>query len=74
MCAVPNTKPRRQFPTAFTILFLIMLLAIALTYGGMLGKVTKLGEGYIGLEIAGGVEVQMQRSAVVQVLPKGTIK
>lgn len=44
------------------------------TAGGMLGKVTKLGEGYIGLEIAGGVEVQMQRSAVVQVLPKGTIK
>lgn len=44
------------------------------TAGGMLGKVTKLGEGYIGVEIAGGVEVQMQRSAVVQVLPKGTIK
>ena len=44
------------------------------TAGGMLGKVTKLGEGYLTLEIANGVEVQMQRSAVVQVLPKGSIK
>lgn len=44
------------------------------TAGGMLGKVTKLGEVYIGVEIANGIEVQVQRSAVVQVLPKGTIK
>jgi preprotein translocase subunit YajC len=44
------------------------------TAGGLLGKVSKIGEGYLGLEIAAGVEVQMQRSAVVQVLPKGTIK
>jgi len=44
------------------------------TAGGMLGKVTRLGEIYIGVEIANGIEVQVQRSAVVQVLPKGTIK
>jgi preprotein translocase subunit YajC len=44
------------------------------TAGGFLGKVSKLGEAYVGLELATGVEVQMQRSAVVQVLPKGTIK
>jgi preprotein translocase subunit YajC len=44
------------------------------TAGGLLGKVTKLGDTYIGVEIAGGVEVQLQRSAVVQVLPKGSIK
>ncbi|MCB2018940.1 MAG: preprotein translocase subunit YajC [Hydrogenophaga sp.] len=44
------------------------------TAGGFLGKVTKLGEAYIGVELASGMEVQMQRSAVVQVLPKGTIK
>ena len=42
--------------------------------GGMLGKISKLGDSYLGLEIATGVEVQIQRSAVVQVLPKGTIK
>ena len=44
------------------------------TAGGMLGKVAKLGDSYIGLEVANGVELQVQRSAVVQVLPKGTIK
>lgn len=44
------------------------------TVGGVLGKVNKLGDVYVGLEVAVGVEVQVQRSAVVQVLPKGTIK
>ena len=44
------------------------------TAGGLLGKVTKLGDTYLGVELATGVEVQLQRSAVVQVLPKGTIK
>jgi preprotein translocase subunit YajC len=44
------------------------------TAGGLLGKVTKLGDNYLGVELAPGVEVQVQRSAVVQVLPKGTIK
>jgi preprotein translocase subunit YajC len=44
------------------------------TAGGLLGKVTKLGESHLSLEIATGVEVQLQRSAVVQVLPKGSIK
>jgi len=45
-----------------------------ITAGGLLGKVSKIGDGYLGVEIASGVEVQMQRSAVVQVLPKGTVK
>jgi preprotein translocase subunit YajC len=44
------------------------------TTGGMLGKVTKMGESFLTLEIASGVEIQVQRSAVVQVLPKGTVK
>ena len=44
------------------------------TSGGMLGKVTKLGDSYVSLEVATGVEIQIQRSAVVQVLPKGSIK
>jgi preprotein translocase subunit YajC len=42
--------------------------------GGMLGKVTKMGESYLTVEIASGVESQVQRGSVVQVLPKGTIK
>lgn len=44
------------------------------TAGGVLGKVSKLGDSLLGLEIANGVEIQIQRSAVVQVLPKGSIK
>ena len=44
------------------------------TVGGILGKVSKLGDNYVTLEIAANVEVQIQRSAVVQVLPKGSIK
>jgi preprotein translocase subunit YajC len=44
------------------------------TGGGLLGKVTKIGETTLSVEIANGVEVQLQRAAVVQVLPKGTIK
>jgi preprotein translocase subunit YajC len=44
------------------------------TSGGMLGKVTRMGDVYLGVEIANGVEVTVQRSAVVQVLPKGTLK
>ena len=44
------------------------------TAGGLLGKVSKIGDVYIGVELANGVDVQMQRNAVVQVLPKGTLK
>jgi preprotein translocase subunit YajC len=44
------------------------------TAGGLLGKVSKIGDAYIGVELATGVDVQLQRSAVVQVLPKGTLK
>ena len=44
------------------------------TAGGLLGRVSKLGDAFISVELTTGVEVQMQRSAVVQVLPKGTMK
>ena len=44
------------------------------TAGGVLGRITKLGDTYLGVEIAPGVEVTVQRSAVVQVLPKGSLK
>ena len=42
--------------------------------GGVLGKVAKLGETYLSIEIANGVEIQVQRASVLQVLPKGTFK
>jgi len=44
-----------------------------ITGGGMLGKVVKIGEQYLTVEIASGVEIQIQRTSVVQVLPKGTV-
>ncbi|MCW5258239.1 preprotein translocase subunit YajC [Verminephrobacter aporrectodeae subsp. tuberculatae] len=44
------------------------------TTGGIVGRVVRLSEGFLHLEVAQGVEVQLQRSAVVQVLPKGSFK
>jgi preprotein translocase subunit YajC len=44
------------------------------TVGGLLGKISRIGDTTLGLELASGVEVNLQRSAVVQVLPKGTVK
>ena len=42
--------------------------------GGVLGKITKIGDAYISLEIAPNTEIQVQRGAVQTLLPKGTIK
>ena len=42
--------------------------------GGVLGRVAKVGETYLHVEVANGVELQVQRQAVSQVLPKGTFK
>lgn len=48
--------------------------AEVVTNGGLLGKVTELGDQIITIEIAPGVNVKVQRHTVAQVLPKGTIK
>jgi preprotein translocase subunit YajC len=42
--------------------------------GGVLGRVAKLGDSYLHVEVADNVELQVQRVSVVQVLPKGTYK
>ena len=44
------------------------------TTGGILGKVTEVGEQFLTLEIATGVNVKLQKFQVAQVLPKGTVK
>ncbi|MDY7573751.1 preprotein translocase subunit YajC [Actimicrobium sp. CCI2.3] len=44
------------------------------TSGGILGKVTKVTDAYLTLEIADGTEVLVQKGAVSTLLPKGTIK
>ncbi|HJV75888.1 MAG TPA: preprotein translocase subunit YajC [Noviherbaspirillum sp.] len=44
------------------------------TAGGILGKVIKVTDAYVTLEIADGTEVTLQKVAVTTLLPKGTIK
>jgi preprotein translocase subunit YajC len=44
------------------------------TAGGVIGKVSKLGDSFVHVEVASGVELQLQRSAITQVLPKGSLK
>jgi preprotein translocase subunit YajC len=42
--------------------------------GGVLGRISKISENYITLQIASNVEIQVQRPAVQVLLPKGSIK
>jgi preprotein translocase subunit YajC len=42
--------------------------------GGVIGRITKVGEAYVSLEIAPNVEINVQRAAVQTLLPKGTMK
>lgn len=44
------------------------------TSSGQVGKVTKISEQYIALEIADGVTTHVQKQSVQTLLPKGTIK
>ncbi len=44
------------------------------TNGGLLGKITKVGESFVSVELADNVQVKLQRHAVSSVMPKGTIK
>ena len=44
------------------------------TAGGFLGRIISLEDTYAKLEVSKGVEIQIQRSAISQVLPKGTLK
>lgn len=44
------------------------------TNGGTLGRVTEAGEAFLTLEIADGVQIKVQRQAIQQMMPKGTIK
>jgi preprotein translocase subunit YajC len=44
------------------------------TTGGILGKVTDVGEQFLSVEVADGVNIKLQKFQVAQVLPKGTVK
>ncbi len=44
------------------------------TSGGLRGKITKVGDSFVTLEIADGLTVQVQRTSVATLMPKGTMK
>ena len=44
------------------------------TAGGVVGRITKIADGYVTLEIAPNTEIVVQRQAVQTLLPKGTMK
>jgi preprotein translocase subunit YajC len=45
-----------------------------MTAGGLLGRISKISGQYLALSVANNVEIMMQKSSVVSVLPKGTLK
>ena len=44
------------------------------TSGGILGRITEVGDVFVTLEIAEGVRIRVQRSQIAQLMPKGTLK
>jgi len=44
------------------------------TSGGVLGKVTEVGDTFITLEVADGVRIKVQKVQITQLMPKGTLK
>lgn len=44
------------------------------TAGGLVGKVTKVSDAYVTLEVAEGTEIVLQKASVTMLLPKGTVK
>ena len=45
-----------------------------ITTGGVLGRITRITDAYIGLEIAPNTEINVQKASVQVLLPKGTLK
>ena len=45
-----------------------------ITNGGIAGQVTNIGENFITVEVASGVELRLQKGAITSVLPRGTLK
>ncbi len=44
------------------------------TSGGILGRITEVGDSFVTLEVADGVRIRVQRGQVSQLMPKGTLK
>ena len=67
----PQTKRAKEHRTMVAAL---EVGAEVVTNGGILGKVTEVSEQFLTVEVAPDVNVKVQRHAVAQVLPKGTLK
>jgi preprotein translocase subunit YajC len=44
------------------------------TNGGLLGKITNVGESFVTVELADNIKIKLQKHAVASVVPKGTMK
>ena len=44
------------------------------TSGGLIGKVVKIGENFVEIEVTEGVSVRVQKHAIASLMPKGTMK
>ena len=44
------------------------------TAGGVVGRITKVSDAYVTIEISEGTEIVVQKNAVATLLPKGTLK
>ena len=45
-----------------------------ITNGGIAGQVTSIGDNFITVEVAAGVQLRVQKGAITSVLPRGTLK
>ena len=43
------------------------------TNGGLLGRITNVGESFVTVEVAENVQIKVQRHAIASIMPKGTI-
>ena len=71
MIILPQTKRAKQHRE---LLASLQKGDEVVTSGGVAGRVTSLGDSFITIEIAEGVQVKIQRIAISMVLPKGTLK
>ena len=67
----PQTKKAKEHK--------LMVQALAkgdevVTNGGLLGRITKVGESFVTVELADNVQIKVQRHAIASIMPKGTVK
>jgi preprotein translocase subunit YajC len=44
------------------------------TGGGLLGRITEVGENFVQLEVAEGIQLKVQKNSIASLMPKGTVK